>query len=385
VGGIHSRAGDPMKRPARILVVDDEPGMVRAVERVLSGLHEVVGSHSSTEALAIARQFDPDLVILDVRMPEIDGFELMARMKAAHPGVDIIVMTGSLDDLDQKLIRAIRGRAFYFIQKPFDREVLQTLVERCIELRWRRLESRHHVDRLERELADARAFQQGLLPLPEMVIDDLAVSCRYESCAELGGDLCDYVSLGSGRVALLMADVMGHGVSAAMLTGVVKSAFRASNPDGYEPRAMVHRLWNNMDAFGSERFVTLIAAVVSLNERRVDYVNAGHPSGLLFSKGGGVSLLASSGPLVSPAFPGCTWEQRSVSFEPGDLLFLYTDGVSDALAGQDDLGDEALAQMIQRQANRDGALLDSVLAGVRERFGGRPQPDDLTLLTAAMR
>ncbi len=374
-----------MKRPARILVVDDEPGMVRAVERVLSGLHEVVGSHSSQEALAIARQFDPDLVILDVRMPEIDGFELMARMKAAHPGVDIIVMTGSLDDLDQKLIRAIRGRAFYFIQKPFDREVLQTLVERCIELRWRRLESRHHVDRLERELADARAFQQGLLPLPEMVIDDLAVSCRYESCAELGGDLCDYVSLGSGRVALLMADVMGHGVSAAMLTGVVKSAFRASNPDGYEPRAMVHRLWNNMDAFGSERFVTLIAAVVSLNERRVDYVNAGHPSGLLFSKGGGVSLLASSGPLVSPAFPGCTWEQRSVSFEPGDLLFLYTDGVSDALAGQDDLGDEALAQMIQRQANRDGALLDSVLAGVRERFGGRPQPDDLTLLTAAMR
>jgi serine phosphatase RsbU (regulator of sigma subunit) len=374
-----------MKRPARILVVDDEPGMVRAVERVLSGLHEVVGSHSSTEALAIARQFDPDLVILDVRMPEIDGFELMARMKIAHPGVDIIVMTGSLDDLDQKLIRAIRGRAFYFIQKPFDREVLQTLVERCIELRWRRLESRHHVDRLERELADARAFQQGLLPLPEMVIDDLAVSCRYESCAELGGDLCDYVSLGSGRVALLMADVMGHGVSAAMLTGVVKSAFRASNPDGYEPRAMVHRLWNNMDAFGSERFVTLIAAVVSLNERRVDYVNAGHPSGLLFSKGRGVSLLASSGPLVSPAFPGCTWEQRSVSFEPGDLLFLYTDGVSDALAGQDDLGDEALVRMIQRQANRDGALLDSVLAGVRERFGGRPQPDDLTLLTAAMR
>ena len=374
-----------MKRPARILVVDDEPGMVRAVERVLRGLHEVVGSHSSQEALAIARQFDPDLVILDVRMPEIDGFELMARMKTAHPGVDIIVMTGSLDDLDQKLIRAIRGRAFYFIQKPFDREVLQTLVERCIELRWRRLESRHHVDRLERELADARAFQQGLLPLPEMVIDDLAVSCRYESCVELGGDLCDYVSLGSGRVALLMADVMGHGVSAAMLTGVVKSAFRASNPDGYEPRAMVHRLWNNMDAFGSERFVTLIAAVVSLNDRRVDYVNAGHPSGLLFSKGRGVSLLASSGPLVSPAFPGCTWEQRSVSFEPGDLLFLYTDGVSDALAGQDDLGDEALAQMIQRQANRDGALLDSVLAEVRERFGGRPQPDDLTLLTAAMR
>jgi len=82
-----------MKRPARILVVDDEFGMVRAVERVLGGTHEVVGSQSSPEALRIARQFEPDLVVLDVRMPEIDGFELMGRLKADLPGV-------KQDDLD---------------------------------------------------------------------------------------------------------------------------------------------------------------------------------------------------------------------------------------------------------------------------------------------
>jgi phosphoserine phosphatase RsbU/P len=375
-----------MKRSARVLVVDDEFGMVRAVERVLAGAHEVVGSHSSAEALALAHRFDPDLIILDVRMPDIDGFELMTRLKAERPSVDIIVMTGSLDDLDQKLIRAIRGRAFYFIQKPFDREVLQTLVERCLELRWRRLESRQHVERLERELAEARAFQQGLLPLPEMLIDRLSVSCRYVSCAELGGDLCDYVSIGPGRVALLVADVMGHGVSAAMLTGVVKSAFRASNPDGYEPRAVVHRLWNNMDAFGSERFVTMIAAVVSLDEGRVDYVNAGHPSGMIVSRTQGVSQLPSTGPLVSPALRDCTWQQRSVEFNRGDLLFLYTDGVSDALAGPDDCGEESIVRLLQQHANGgDGHLLDSVLASVREQFGGLPQPDDLTLLSATIR
>ena len=127
-----------MKKPSRILVVDDEPGMVRAVERVLGGVHRVIGSQSSAGAAALAAEFKPDLVILDIRMPELDGFELMVRLKADHPDVDIIMMTGSLDDLDQKLIRAIRGHAFYFIQKPFDREVLQTLVERCLELRWRR-------------------------------------------------------------------------------------------------------------------------------------------------------------------------------------------------------------------------------------------------------
>jgi sigma-B regulation protein RsbU (phosphoserine phosphatase) len=370
-----------MKRPARIVVVDDEAGMVRAVERVLGGTHEVLGSTSSPEALALARQFEPDLVILDVRMPEIDGFELMARLKAEHPGVDIIVMTGSLDDLDQKLIRAIRGRAFYFIQKPFDREVLQTLVDRCLELRWRRLESRQHVERLERELADARAFQQGLLPPPDMIIDRLAISCRYVSCVELGGDLYDYAEIAPGRVALLIADVMGHGVSAAMLTGVVKSAFRASSPDGYEPRAMVDRLWRNMDAFGSERFVTLVAAIVAVDEGRVDYVNAGHPAGLLFTGAGGVRRLSGTGPLVSPAFPDSSWEQRSVAFDPGDRLFLYTDGVSAALADDDECEEDAIIRLVQ-QESRDVPVAAAVLGRAQEALAGQPQPDDLTLLSA---
>jgi sigma-B regulation protein RsbU (phosphoserine phosphatase) len=371
-----------MKRPPRILVVDDEPGMVRAVERVLGGVHHVVGSQSSAGALAIANEFRPDLVILDIRMPELDGFELMVRLKADHPDVDIILMTGSLDDLDQKLIRAIRGRAFYFIQKPFDREVLQTLVERCLELRWRRDENRRHVHRLERELGDARAFQQGLLPAADKIIDQLAISCRYVSCSELGGDLCDYVSIGSGKVALLLADVMGHGVSAAMLTGVVKSAFRASNADGYEPRAFVQRLWSNMVAFGPERFVTLIAAVVSLDEGRLNYVNAGHPAGLLFRAERQVFRLTGTGPLVSPAFRECTWEQRSVDFHADDHLLLYSDGVSDALAGDDDCGEEDILAVTRQHADGGASLLDSILSRVRERSGGRPVADDLTLLTA---
>jgi sigma-B regulation protein RsbU (phosphoserine phosphatase) len=384
VGIVNARAAGAMKGPSRILVVDDEPGMVRAVERVLGATHHVVGSLSSPAAVAIAGEFKPDLVILDIRMPELDGFELMVRLKSEHPDIDIIVMTGSLDDLDQKLIRAIRGRAFYFIQKPFDREVLQTLVDRCLELRWRREENRRNVHRLERELAEARAFQQGLLPAPEMEIDRLAISSRYVSCYELGGDLCDYVSIGSGRVALLIADVMGHGVSAAMLTGVVKSAFRASNADGYEPIAVVQRVWRNMVAFGYERFVTLIAAVVSIDDRRLDFVNAGHPAGLLHTSDGAIAQLASTGPLVSPAFSSLSWQQRSVAFGDGDLLLLYTDGVSDALVDEYELAEDLFLNIV-RQHGSGAPVLDAILTEVRERSGGRPQPDDLTLLTATIR
>ena len=96
-------------RRARILIVDDEPGMLRAVERVLSEQHDVVGTRLSREALATATEFHPDLAIVDIRMPDLDGFELMAQLKSRFPAIDVILMTGSVDDLDEKLIRAIRS------------------------------------------------------------------------------------------------------------------------------------------------------------------------------------------------------------------------------------------------------------------------------------
>ena len=220
----HSSARNRMN-PARILVVDDEPGMLRAVERILGGTHHVVTSRSSFDAVAVAGRFDPELAILDVRMKELDGFELMARLHAQKADLDVILMTGSVDDLDEKLVRAIRGEAFYFIQKPFDREVLRTLVDRCLELRWRREERRRYLRRLETELAEARAFQQSLLPAREAVVGPLALWCRYSPCSELGGDLYDYACGASGQAALLVADVSGHGTSAAMLTEPSRAPF----------------------------------------------------------------------------------------------------------------------------------------------------------------
>src|SRR4030095_9842310 len=156
---------------------DDEPGMLRAVDRVLSKDHHVVGTRLSRDALSMAGEFEPDLAIVDIRMPDLDGFELMAQLKARFPGLDVILMTGSVDDLDEKLVRAIRSSAFYFIQKPFDREVLKTLVERCVELRWRREDHRQNLKRLETEMAEARAFQQSLLPDPETTMNRVSVAC----------------------------------------------------------------------------------------------------------------------------------------------------------------------------------------------------------------
>jgi phosphoserine phosphatase RsbU/P len=369
-------------RAARILVVDDEPGIVRAVERVLGAAHQVSGTSLSRAALSYAEQINPDLAILDIRMPDLDGFELMTQLKGRFPDLDVILMTGSIDDLDEKLVRALRSPAFYFIQKPFDRDVLYTLVERCLELRWRREEHQRNLNRLEREIAEARAFQQSLLPEREAVLNGLSICCRYLPSVQLGGDLYDYVDAGGARTALLIADVSGHGVSAAMLTGVVKSAFRASIAEGYDPHAVVRRVWGGLAAFRPDRFVTLFSALVSPGERRLAYVNAGHPPILLFSVAGKLTWLASNGPLISPALPASTWDIQTVPIEDGDQLLLYTDGVSEVLADTSECSQARIELLVERHGRDGTELVDGILSAVRDGLASAQQSDDLTLLTA---
>lgn len=368
--------------PARILVVDDEPGMLRAVERVLSVEHQVVATGQSGEALAIAEAFQPELAVLDIRMPGLDGFELMARLKARFPRLDVILMTGSVDDLDEKLVRAIRSAAFYFIQKPFDREVLRTLVERCLELRRRREDHRQALLRLETEMAEARAFQQSLLPPREAVVNQVAVRCRYSPCSALGGDLYDYAAAADGRTALLIADVSGHGVSAAMLTGIVKSAFHAAHVDGFDPGAVVRRVSAGLGAFSPDRFVTLVAVLIDPGEGLLRYVSAGHPPVLLWGNSRPPTWLASTGPLVSPVLIESTWDVPALPIAEGDHVLLYTDGVAEPLSDDDGRAEPRFVATVERTAGGGGPLLDALLAEVHGELGGQPQPDDVTLLTA---
>jgi len=367
----------------RILAVDDEPGMLRAIERVLGAAHDVTVSGSSREALARAAAVPPDLAILDIRMPELDGFELMERLAAQHPGIDVILMTGSIDDQDEKLVRAIRGAAFYFIQKPFDRDVLRTLVDRCVELRRQREDNRRYVQRLERELDAARTFQQGLLPEAEAIAGGVRICCRHTPSAELGGDLYDYACDRSGGTALLIADVAGHGAAAAMLTAVVKSAFRASEPDDYDPVAVTRRVGRSVAAFGEERFVTLFVMQISPRDGTLSYVNAGHPPGLLWNASGRLERLAATGLLISPALPYLGWERVTVPLGPGDHVLLYTDGATDALFREMDGEPRILAAIAQHVAGGP-SLLDAILADISCHRPHRAPEDDITLLTATL-
>jgi sigma-B regulation protein RsbU (phosphoserine phosphatase) len=249
-------------------------------------------------------------------------------------------------------------------------------------LRWRREDHRHNLQRLESEMGEARAFQQSLLPDREAIVNRVAVSCRYVPCSALGGDLYDYAAAAATETALLIADVCGHGVSAAMLTGIVKSAFHASHVDDFEPGAVVERVAAGLAAFRPDQFVTLIAARISPEEQRLQYVNAGHPPILLWGKARAPLWLESTGPLISPALPTSAWAAPAVAMHAGDQVLLYTDGIWDALADDDGRAEDRITTAIDRAAADGASLVDAILADVHRALVGLPQPDDLTLITA---
>ncbi|HYR85756.1 MAG TPA: fused response regulator/phosphatase [Terriglobia bacterium] len=372
-----------MKLP-RILVVDDDPGMLRAVERVLSQAYEVAGTRLPREALRIMNEFKPDLAVVDVRMPEMDGFELMHELKKTRADVDIILMTGSVHEIDAHLIRAIREKAFYFLQKPFDREVLLTLVARCLELRRLERDNRRHLKRLEREIADARAFQQTMLPPERGRIGNVSVFARYTPCSELGGDLYDYVASSAGA-ALLIADVSGHGASAAMLTGIVKSAFRSAGADDYSPLSVLERVHTGVRAFGDERFISLVCMRWFARESKLEYVSGGHPPAVLWGRESTPTLIHATGPIISPAFPQLSlWNQETLKLRGQNRVLLFTDGISDVYGDTGPFGFEGIMHEISKTPGGGLELLDCILESIRNFSGGRPFEDDCTLLTATL-
>ena len=369
---------------ARILVVDDDPGMLRATERVLAPQYEVTSCRTSREALQRAASCTPDIALLDVRMPDLSGFELRDALRGLCPDLDVIFMTGSLNHLDATFVHAIRAHAFYFVQKPFDREVLLTLIERCLELRRLSTENRRHTARLEAELGAARTFQHGLLPPPSARLEGIAIDARYLPCTELGGDFYDYASPGPGRVTLLVADVAGHGVSAAMLTGVVKAAFDASGAHEYEPRAVVRRIAEGVRRFDLERYVTVLCLRIDLARGTLEYVNAGHPPGVLWSGPGSTALLESTGLFISSAFPSAEWSQPVRPIRPGDRLLLFTDGLSDRQSRDEQFGRDRILEVVSRHPDGGAPLLEALLDAAGRFDGGAPPADDVAILTATV-
>jgi len=373
---------EPSAPRPRILVVDDEPGIQQSARRILARHYDVSIAVSGMQALELLATDPHDLAIVDVRMPGMNGFEVLKAIKSAHPDTEVIIMTGSISNPEEKLIEAIRERAFYFINKPFEKAVLEVLVERCLERQRLERLNRDYTRNLEADLDKARRFQTLLLPPGFPAVPGLRGVVRYMPAERLSGDFYGFYPLGPQRLGILIADVAGHGVSAALYTGMLKSEMQWVFQDWEHPGALFDRINERLQALVRDRYITAILAIFDLEARRVRYVNAGHPG---FLGSDGRSWESTGTPLGM--LPDPRYETREVPLASGDRLLFFSDGLSEAMSPDGgDFGLERIrdAFLSSHDLSPDEAL-DGLFAAARAFTGQDLFHDDATALVIEYR
>ena len=371
----------------RILVVDDQEPIRYMAKRILGAQYDVVLAESAGTAVRVLRDEKHfDVVILDIRMPGGDGFEAMRLLREVQPDLSVIFMTGSVTDLDARLTRAIREDAFFFLTKPFHRDVLLALVERCMDTRRLEREKRERQHAVERELAAARRFQDAIVPSPDFHAGGVHVRVIYESKLELCGDFYDF-GLSQSAVTLLLVDVTGKGAGAAMAGAMVKLAFHGAAAEKYSPMVVLERIVTCARHFPDGMSLTAFCARLHPGAKLLEYSSfAGHPPAYVLRASGAVDELSANAHVLEPADPHWHGEQRGLPFGLGDRLVAFTDGVVEAPGPGGAMFFEPGLEKICSELPPGGA--EATAVALRERVRqfqrGRPPDDDLTILVAEL-
>jgi sigma-B regulation protein RsbU (phosphoserine phosphatase) len=245
----------------------------------------------------------------------------------------------------------------------------------------RLLETEQASQRMAQELATATRIQQNLLPDAPENLRGWECTARLVTCFEVGGDLYDFHLRPDGKLVFVVGDVSGKGMGAALLMSSVLSSARVLYDAEPEVGALVRRLNTVVHrSVDSGHFVTLFLGELDLESGRLTYVNAGHNAPLLLGKSGLTELVAEGVPLA--VLPDFDYRSRTIELEPGVLFTLFTDGIPEALHGEEFFGDERLREALAGLASR--ANLEEVANGVVEKvegfLAGQRRSDDITLV-----
>jgi serine phosphatase RsbU (regulator of sigma subunit) len=390
---------------ARILVVDDKEANVRLIEGMLrvAGYVCVESTTDPTKVIELHRKNRYSLILLDLQMPVMDGFQVMEGLKEIEEDgyLPVLVITAQPDHK----LRALEAGAKDFVSKPFDLAELRARVHNILEVRLlhletktyskaledtvRELEASREVIRLktleeqkrsEQELALAQQTQESLLPrfLPQF--ENFHIHAFNSPTRYVGGDFYDFLQLSSGEWMGVLADVSGKGMSAALLSSMVLGAlsmeFRAGTPPG-EALNRVNRLLCEKSL--PSQFVTLFVFLLG-PDGTGKFISAGHNPAYLFRAATGKIEELVSDAFVLGMFDFASYQSGALHLSKGDILVVYSDGLTDAQNEQEELfGEERLLEIIRQEAPSGGQALEHKFLNAIEEFTqGTPQTDDIT-------
>lgn len=371
----------------QILVVDDTPANLRLLSQMLAGRgYRVRVATSGARALASTSVQPPDLILLDIRMNGMSGFEVCDRLKGDPRTADIpVLFISALTDLEDKM-RAFAVGGVDYVTKPFHVEEVLARVETHLALR--RLQARllEANKKMARELALAGKVQCGFLPRALPAPDGWQLAAALRPAQETSGDFYDAFTLPDGRLALILADVVDKGVAAALFMALSLSLLRTCALTHPDDPAQVCRSVNErllQDAH-TVQFITVFYGILDPATGYLAYCNAGQNVPFLVTAAGCLPL-AVTGPPLGVLEEPAWWQTQAVLIPPEGTLVLYSDGVHEAEnERREQFGLERLQALFCRGAGLSArALLEQTLAAVGAFAGGAPQTDDIALLLAS--
>jgi serine phosphatase RsbU (regulator of sigma subunit) len=378
---------------ATLLVVDDDPDILRVVRFYLSKQrYRVLAADSGKTAMELLHK-DPnvELILSDVMMPEMSGLELLKAVKSDPFFTDVPVILISAEGDTAKKVAGLNLGADDFITKPFNFDELTARVRN--HLRLRRLQRQVLVandllkeqnERFQDDLEAARTVQLALLPSEFPESPTLKIGSRYLPVDRVGGDFFDVVQLDpNGRTGVIVADVCGHGIAAALITAMTKISFRGACATDRDAGAVLSTMNRVLVPNIKQGFVTAFYVVYDPVSRSLQYASGGHPPLLVYRRESDRIEEFEAQATFLGSFDGVPYTSETVPVQPGDRAFLYTDGLYESLVEKGDrpYGMERVVDLIRTLRNQPiQAVLDGIVADLVRTIGDRTPIDDITLV-----
>ena len=381
--------------PVKILSVDDEMDLELLLtqyfrRKIRKGEYEFFFAHNGVEALTtLLKQKDIDIILSDINMPEMDGLTLLTKVNEMQNPALKCIMVSAYGDMGN-IRQAMNNGAFDFATKPIDLDDLSVTIEKAIEqidyIKKTQLEH-SQLESLKTDLAVAGEIQQAILPrifppFPENK-EQLDLAALMTPAKDVGGDFYDFFRIDEDHIGMVMADVSGKGVPAAIFMAVSRTLIRAIGMQGNKPSDCIQRANELLCAESVDSmFVTVFYTIYNLKTGELNYCNAGHNSPYILKANGAVEVMPMSTNCMVGAINGLDFAESQMQLETGDTLIMYTDGVNEAFSPAfEEFGDARLETSIGQQQGKDcRALVEGILGSVKEFAAEAPQSDDITIM-----
>jgi sigma-B regulation protein RsbU (phosphoserine phosphatase) len=368
----------------RVLLVDDARANLDILVEGLKPDHKLSLAMNGETALQVAARTPPDLVLLDIVMPDMDGYEVCRRMRQMPETAEVPIMfLSSLEEVQNKT-RGFEAGANDYLTKPFDMLEVKARVRSLLKAKAYNDAAK---EQIAGELRVAREIQMGMLPQDFSGVErayGVELGAVLEPAREVGGDLYGVCAAGADRLVVFLGDVSGKGIPASMFMVRAISLARLLAREIAGPERILARLNDELAADNpSGMFVTFLCAVLEPKSGRLALANAGHCRPVLLPAAGAPDWAVKHLGTALGLEPGLTFERTEVTLRRGDALVLYSDGVTEAFNLQDECyGSDRLLADAGGLAGQDArAVSGRLLQQVRAFAGKAPQSDDIAILT----